>query len=193
MSVDRTPGRVLSHTAVSRAFRSAILFLVRIRSLLLAGTVLAVAAACSAGGVSTAQVGHPAPPVDGTTVAGSRLTSPLGRGHWVIVNFFATWCEPCQRETPQLVAFAAQQQRQPHGARVVGVLYLDSASKAAAFVKDHGVTWPIVDDSSGGLATRYGIVGLPESFVVDPSGKLAATVFGGVTVAKLDAAIGGPS
>jgi cytochrome c biogenesis protein CcmG/thiol:disulfide interchange protein DsbE len=87
-------------------------------------------------------------------------------------------------ETPQLAAFVAGRDN-PHGAMVIGVLYLDAASSARDFVVAHRVTWPIVEDSSGSIAGSYDVRGLPESFVIRPDGRLVARIFGGATSAKL--------
>ena len=129
-------------------------------------------------------VGRPAPPWSGTTLDGSALSSTSARGHWVVLNFFATWCGPCQRETPQLEEFAAGGR-----ARVVGVVYRDSAAAAREFVRAHHVTWPLIGDPAGSVGNRYRVVGLPVSFVIDPQGRLVRQVFGGVTASGLDAVI----
>lgn len=132
-------------------------------------------------------VGRAAPPWSGTTLDGSALSSASERGHWVILNFFATWCGPCQRETPQLAEVAAGGR-----ARVVGVVFRDSVSAARDFVRTHHVTWTLIGDGSGSVGNRYRVVGLPVSFVIDPHGTLVKQVFGGVTAASLDAVIPAP-
>ncbi len=129
-------------------------------------------------------VGRAAPAWDGTALDGSPLSSRSERGHWVVLNFFATWCGPCQRETPQLEAFAAGGR-----ARVVGVVFRDSASAARGFVGEHHVTWPLIGDGPGTVGDRYRVVGLPVSFVIDPHGTLVRELFGGVTASGLDAVI----
>ncbi|MGI8751719.1 MAG: TlpA family protein disulfide reductase [Acidimicrobiales bacterium] len=129
-------------------------------------------------------VGRTAPAWSGTTLDGSTLSSVSERGHWVILNFFATWCGPCQRETPQLEAFAAGGR-----ARVVGVVYRDSASAARGFVRSHHVTWDLIGDGAGSVGNDYRVEGLPVSFVIDPQGRLVKQLFGGVTTTALDAAI----
>lgn len=129
-------------------------------------------------------VGRAAPAWSGKTIDGSALSSTSERGHWVVLNFFATWCGPCQRETPQLEEFAAGGR-----ARVVGVVFRDSGSAARAFVRTHHVTWPLLDDSAGSVGNRYRVVGLPVSFVIDPQGRLVKQVFGGVTASGLDALV----
>ncbi|MDQ2727672.1 MAG: TlpA family protein disulfide reductase [Actinomycetota bacterium] len=126
-------------------------------------------------------LGQSAPAWSGTTLDGSALSSASERGHWVILNFFATWCGPCQRETPQLEEFAAGGR-----ARVVGVVFRDSAAAAGDFVRIHHVTWALVGDGAGSVGSRYRVVGLPVSFVIDPQGRLVKRVFGGVTAASLD-------
>lgn len=163
---------------------------------LVTGSGVAVVA-CGSSSVSSAlAVGQPAPAWSGTTVNGSHLSLAQERGHWVVLNFFATWCVPCQRETPQLVRFVADPPGPPGLVRVVGVLYNDSPGAARAFERRHGMTWPIVEDSNDAITSAYGIAGLPQSLVITPGGKLAARLFGGVTVASLDAAVsrasGGP-
>lgn len=157
--------------------------------------VVVVAAAAVVGFTTSATssasgpvVGRAAPPWSGTTLDGSALSSASERGgHWVILNFFATWCGPCQRETPQLAEVAAGGR-----ARVVGVVFRDSVSAARDFVRTHHVTWTLIGDGSGSVGNRYRVVGLPVSFVIDPHGTLVKQVFGGVTAASLDAVIPAP-
>ncbi len=129
-------------------------------------------------------VGRAAPDWSGKALDGSALSSASERGHWVVLNFFATWCGPCQRETPELEAFAAGGR-----AHVVGVVFRDSASSARGFAADHRVTWPLVGDGSGTIGNQYRVVGLPVSFVIDPHGTLVRELFGGVTASGLDAVI----
>lgn len=129
-------------------------------------------------------VGRAAPAWSGTTLDGSALSSASARGHWVILNFFATWCGPCQRETPQLEEFAAGGR-----AQVIGVVFRDSVSATKDFARTHHVTWAVIGDPAGSVGNRYRVVGLPVSFVIDPRGKLVKQLFGGVTASGLDAVI----
>ena len=75
------------------------------------------------------------------------------RGRWVVVNFFASWCPPCQQEQPELVAFAYQH-RGPGDAALVGVVFDDAPRRRAAFMRSTGATWPAVVDPGGQIALR---------------------------------------
>jgi thiol-disulfide isomerase/thioredoxin len=131
-----------------------------------------------------------APSVSGPTVGGSTFSLTSERGHWVLVNFFASWCGPCRIELPQLEAL---DQRHPDGLQVVSIDYLDdSLTKAAALIRSAGGSWPLVDDPSA--ITGYHVdQGLPESFLVDPAGKLTGRIFGGVKAAAVTATVTGAS
>jgi cytochrome c biogenesis protein CcmG/thiol:disulfide interchange protein DsbE len=130
-------------------------------------------------------VGHRAPALDGTNLSGHRFSLANERGHYVYVNFFASWCPPCQQEEPALVDFAFRQSR-VGGARMVSVVFNDTVGDARRFVDDWGIRWPVVPDSGGSIANRYGVGSPPTTFLIDPSGVVVGTWIGPVTVAQLD-------
>jgi cytochrome c biogenesis protein CcmG/thiol:disulfide interchange protein DsbE len=106
------------------------------------------------------------------------------RGRPVVVNFWATWCEPCVREFP-LLAKAAAAHRGDRLA-VVGVLTNDRPAAARAFVRRHGATWPVGVDADGATAAAWNAVGLPHTWFVRADGTLASHQLGELTQATLD-------
>ncbi len=125
-------------------------------------------------------VGHQAPAVSGTTVDGAPFDLASYRGRWVVLNFFASWCVPCQQEEPNLVAFAYQH-RQPGGAALVGVVFEDTNGAARAFQRSEGATWPTLTDPGTRIALAYGVTSPPETFLISPTGMVAAHIYGAVT------------
>ena len=119
---------------------------------------------------------HPAAP-DATRAlprlgaAGTGTLAAL-RGRVVLLNFWASWCEPCQAEAPLLER--AQSQLAPAGGTVLGVTYQDLSTDAKAFVARFKLTYPSLRDTSGEFAHSYGTNELPESFILDRSGRIVA-------------------
>ena len=136
--------------------------------------------------VDTPLLGQSAPAIVGTTVTGQSFDLAAYRGRWVFVNFFASWCPPCQTEEPTLVTFAYQH-RSPSDAALVSVVYDDSTSRARGFQASAGATWPAVIDPGGQIALRYGVRGPPETFLVSPRGIVVGHYDGAFTkVGDLD-------
>ncbi len=129
-------------------------------------------------------LGHRAPAVAGLTVDGTHFGLPRAPGHYVVLNFFASWCTPCQEETPDLVAFQFQH-RQSGDASVVSVVFNDTTAAARQYQAKVGVTWPTLADRDGALALAYGVRENPTSYVIAPNGRVVASVLGGVTAAGL--------
>ena len=136
--------------------------------------------------VQSPLVGHRAPALAGTTLGGSPFSLAQDRGHYVYVNFFASWCPPCQQEEPALIDFAFRQRRAPTGARMVSVVFNDTVGDARAFASQWGIEWPVVPDDGGAIANRFGVGSPPMTFLVDPAGTVVGTWEGPVTVAQLD-------
>jgi thiol-disulfide isomerase/thioredoxin len=134
--------------------------------------------------VQTYPPGKAAPPLRLRTLDGDPLDLAALRGRPVVVNFWATWCEPCVREFP-LLARAAAAHRADRLA-VVGVLVQDRPDAARAFVRQHGGAWPVGVDADRRTADAWGVVGLPHSFFVHPDGTLASHQLGELTPATLD-------
>ncbi len=133
-------------------------------------------------------LGEAAPLIEGTTTSGDWFDLDELRGRWVVVNFFSTTCVPCVVEHPELVAFA--EAHAPTGdASVVSVAFDDSAANVTAFFEANGGDWPVLAADTGAVAVRYGVTGVPESYLVAPTGAVAAKIIGGVTAAELDSLI----
>jgi cytochrome c biogenesis protein CcmG/thiol:disulfide interchange protein DsbE len=128
--------------------------------------------------------GQPAPPISGTDLAGKPLDLASLRGHPVVVNFWASWCEPCRPEMPLLAAKAAA-----HGASgltILGVLSDDSIANGVQFEQTYGATWRSVFDATGSIKQEYRVVGRPQSYFIDAQGVLRSIQIGYLTDADFE-------
>jgi cytochrome c biogenesis protein CcmG, thiol:disulfide interchange protein DsbE len=124
-------------------------------------------------GEANVTVGDPAPDKELATLDGQGEGDLADyRGSWVLVNFWASWCEPCRDEAPALQSF--QQAHQGEGFTVLGINLDDTTDDAQEFVREYGLTYPQLRDGDGReRRDAYGMTGFPESFLVDPEGDIA--------------------
>jgi cytochrome c biogenesis protein CcmG/thiol:disulfide interchange protein DsbE len=109
------------------------------------------------------------------------------RGKVVVLNFWASWCEPCQVEAPLLEH--AQSRLARSGGTVLGVTYLDASPDSRGFIRRYHLTYPNLRDNVGTFAHSYGTDQLPESFVIDRRGDIVAISRGELNRAFLERAI----
>ena len=138
------------------------------------GVVLATRTPQEATAVESPLVGHMAPQFSGANIqssGGAPVSLRSLRGHYVFVNFFASWCGPCQQEATDLIAFDYQDAPADR-ADLVSVIFHDQVASAETFLKTQGAPWPAVNDPGGTIAEDYGVTGPPTTFLVDPSGRI---------------------
>ena len=119
---------------------------------------------------------------------GGRQSLASYKGKPVVLNFWASWCEPCREEAPVLEKTAKALTADQAGT-VLGVTYRDGSSASQEFVRKFKLTYPSVRDVDGRLAKDYGTRALPETFVIDRDGKVAAIQRGVVDRGFLDEAL----
>ena len=126
-----------------------------------------------------------APEFSGETLNGGSFDMAAQRGRWLVVNFFSTWCVQCVVEHPELVAFHDRYRSDPD-VRLVSVVFQDEVDVIARFFTEQGGDWPIVISNTGRIAIDFGVTAVPETYLVDPLGRVVAKFTGGVTLAGLE-------
>ncbi|MBO0819552.1 MAG: TlpA family protein disulfide reductase [Nocardiopsaceae bacterium] len=156
--------------------------------------VFVIVVVANAGGAPAPAARHDPPAADftvpalGSTGTSSGKTITLSRqyaGQPVIVNFWASWCQPCQRETPLLASWYREQ----HGSvNLIGLDENDSAASALKFARAKGVTYPLGFDPKVRVADAYGVsgAGIPQTFFLDKSHRVVDHIYGPLTTADLD-------
>ena len=153
--------------------------------LCVAGSLAGIALVGSGSAAPTGVVVDPPAPAFSFPVlghAGQRVSLNDYAGKPLIVNFFASWCDPCKQETPLLARFY----RAEHGkVALVGLDENDIASHALSFTRAAGVTYPVGWDPGIIAASAYGVSGLPQTFFLNAKHRIVDRVFGAVTLAEL--------
>jgi len=130
----------------------------------------------------------PAPAFDLSELrGGGRVSLAALRGKAVVLNFWASDCEPCKKEMPQLQH--ASSRYAAKGVHVVGIDVLDFRGPARSFVRKHGITYAIGFDGVGDTTIDYGVANTPTTFFIDRRGRIVAHVVGPMTDAELAAHI----
>jgi cytochrome c biogenesis protein CcmG/thiol:disulfide interchange protein DsbE len=128
-------------------------------------------------------VGRPAPAFELRDIEGAAVSLEALRGQPVVLNFWATWCQPCIVEHPVLVRTAERWEGRAH---FLGVVYHDETSAIERFLQRRGSWGRTLIDPDSEVAIRYGVYGAPETFIVDRAGVVRQKVTGAMTMAQLE-------
>lgn len=122
------------------------------------------------------RLSEPMPPLPTETLQGVPLEPADYRGKVVLLNFWASWCAPCEREQPDLEAL--WRDLQGRDVAFIGVNHRDRARPALAFLREHDVTYPSVPDPDGAVGTAFDVPFLPATVLVDPRGNMRYRMVG---------------
>jgi len=138
------------------------------------------------GADSSPLLGHVVPALNGTTLDGTVFDIDSARGSWVLLNFFASWCVPCEQEHPELIDFARR--HSDGSARVVSVTMGDQEGDTRRFFDENGGSWPVIIDAVSAPAT-FVVLQVPESFLISPGGVVVGKWNGQLTADEVDSVI----
>jgi thiol-disulfide isomerase/thioredoxin len=131
-----------------------------------------------------------APVISGPTLTGGHLSVAGLRGAPVVINFWGSWCAPCQAEAPVLAQVAGATRRL--GAHFVGVDIRDDPSSGLAFEQQYRIGYPSISDPNDLIAASFGSVApatTPSTYILDARGRIAWAYFGRVSTGQLESAI----
>jgi cytochrome c biogenesis protein CcmG/thiol:disulfide interchange protein DsbE len=147
-----------------------------------AAAIIAVSLATTGGAAAHSDPSAPGFTLTALGQPGKTVSLSQYQGRPVIINFWASWCAPCQQETPLLATWYKQQ----HGHVVMlGLDENDSATSALNFAHAKGVTYPIGFDPNVTVAGAYNVDGLPQTFFLNAQHRIVDHILGAATTAKL--------
>ena len=118
---------------------------------------------------------------DGIGPVGQDVSLSSLRGKIVVLNFWASWCQPCELEAPVLDEVAARYRVSPQEVVVLGVDVQDLREEALDFARTNGITYASQRDGEDDVKNAYQVPALPETFVIDQEGRIALKVAGQLT------------
>lgn len=157
-------------------------------ALVVGGLVAALTRSGTTGEVLSGRTHAPAPAFELSTLLQPDRTISLSQldGKDLVLNFWASWCSPCQQEMPALQSAF----RQLHGkVRFVGIDTMDTRAAALRFLRHVHVTYTTLFDPNGKVALAYGLFGLPTTVFVSPTGKVLGRYIGQLSPTSLQAAV----
>jgi thiol-disulfide isomerase/thioredoxin len=123
-----------------------------------------------------ASVGKPAPNFDTVDMKGNVWSLSKHKGQVVFVNFWATWCAPCREEMPSMQRLYTKLPKDKF--KMIALYNKDKPAVVKNFVTKLGITLPILDDQQNIIGQKYGLTGLPETFIVDKQGIIREKFIG---------------
>jgi cytochrome c biogenesis protein CcmG/thiol:disulfide interchange protein DsbE len=129
-----------------------------------------------------AEVAAPAFSLPALGHSGQQVALSGYRGQPLIVNFFASWCDPCKKETPLLAKFYRAEKGK---VALVGLDENDVVGNATSFTRADGVSYPVGWDPQFSVASAYGVNALPQTFFLNARHQIVDRVFGAVTLTEL--------
>ena len=126
-----------------------------------------------------ALVGEPAPSFRLTSLDGYEIALADTEGTPRVINFWASWCQPCLQEHGELSGLAKRYKSQ--GVTFLGILYGDTEADAKKFVQRHGAVFPSLLDPTQSTSIDYGVSGVPETYIIDPDGVIVRKIAGPIT------------
>jgi len=116
-------------------------------------------------------VGSAVPDIELIDIRQNKLNLSELNGSVVFVNFWATWCEPCIEELPSIELLFRRFSYNPHF-KLVTILFKDDRQKVLRYMEENGYTFPVYMNPDGSAAKKFGITGVPETFIIDKKGIL---------------------
>ena len=178
----RAQRRGMAMLAISAVVLLALIVLLAVR--------LASAGAAVSKTPTFALTGKPAPDFTATVYNGAPgQTIHLAglKGKPVVINFFASWCVPCEAEAPILAASAQKYASQ--GVVFIGIVYQDTQQNSLDFARQYNVTYAIAGDPNGDTAIAYGVTGVPETVFINRQGVVAEKIYSVTDSASFDRSI----
>jgi cytochrome c biogenesis protein CcmG/thiol:disulfide interchange protein DsbE len=132
---------------------------------------------------TAAAINRPAPNFTVTTLDGQQLTMSELRGKTVVLNVWASWCDPCKQEAGELNRAYAQYQGR--NVAFIGIAFNDDTDPMREFVARYGVPYPVALDPEGKISIDLGITGVPETYIITPDGQMTQKWIGPITAKQL--------
>ncbi len=148
----------------------------KIKFFILAGCLALFITACGESPVAT--VGKQAPDFDTVDLKGDVWSLSKLKGQVVFLNFWATWCPPCREEMPSMERLYAKLPKEKF--EMIALFNKDDPAAVKNFVAKLGITFPILSDEYNFAGTKYGLTGLPETFIIDKQGVIQEKYIGSV-------------